>query len=141
MPRIPGSFNGGIPPNLKWEDHPTKNACSDQVEIHAPNCDGKCEQTPITFSEMELLNEYREWGRVGMNPESIKTATDLLQMDLAMKALIAVLDVDVHALDEKFREIKLETLRGLRLANQEDAKRQMLGLGPKIIGPDGKPLT
>lgn len=145
MPRVPGMRNGGIPANLVWDEDnpPVRFSCGRMVEKHTPHCDGSCTSEPITEAECSLINEHREWARIGMNTNNVQR--DIFAMYNEVKAIRSLcIDAGIFTLDEldtRFQELALEEMRTIRAQNEEAVKRANLGLGaPKIIGPDGKPL-
>lgn len=143
MPKIPGSFNGGIPGNLVWNplNPPVKNGCCDMVTVHDPSCDGNCEKTPIRETECELINENREWARLGIDTNFIRR--DLFKMGNQINALINIITrtVDKDELNDEYRRCMVDEMQRIRLAHQDEIKRANLGIPPQgILGPDGKPL-
>lgn len=144
MPRIPGTQNGGIPANIVWnpDNPPLKCDGCGLVTIHAPDCDGKFTKTPLVESEVELLNEHREWARLGMNTAMV--TRDLFKMGNQIQALVNVINEltgDEGILNEEYRNCTINEMRRIRLANEEEVKRANLGLPPRsILGPDGSPL-
>jgi hypothetical protein len=149
MPSVPGSFNGGIPPNIVWDadNPPIKHSCSDGL-MHAPGCDGACaDGEPMKEYEVDLLNEHREWGRVGMNPAMITSTSTPFDFEARLSALSEFLVEkgvieDIEELNEFYARLRIERMRDLRIANQEAVKRQRLGLPgkPQIFGPGGEIL-
>lgn len=145
MPRIPGITNGGIPANLKWDplNPPLKCDGCGMVTVHHPNCDGKATKSPIRETECELINENREWARIGMTTDFV--TRDLFKMGNQINALINVitnvLDVDKDELNDEYRRCMVSEMQRIRLANQDEIKRANLGIPPQaILGPDGNPL-
>lgn len=148
MPQIPGMFNGGVPPNLVWDEDnpPMRNGCNGEVSNHhEQGCDGSCERTPLTELEVNLTNEHREWARVGMRTEQIPH--DLFRIENQINAIIQVVgrmlgEGGEAELNEAYQEECLKQMRGIRLAYQEQVKRVKFGLLPKpgVLGPDGKPI-
>ena len=145
MARVPGTFNGGVPPNLKWDplNPPLKCDNCGMVDVHLDHCDGTATKSPITESECELLNEHREWARLGISTATV--TRDLFKMGNQLQALINVLkdlieDGD-HVLNEAYRQQTINEMRRIRLANEDEIKRRNLGLPAKgVLGPDGNPL-
>lgn len=148
MPRVPGMFNGGVPPNLVWDEDnpPVRNGCTGEIgEHHTDDCDGSCEKIPLSQLEVELTNEHREWARLGMHTNNI--SHDLFRMDNQIGALIQVVgrmlgEGGEQELNEAFQLECLKQMRGIRFTYQEQAKRSKLGLPPKrsVLGPDGNPF-
>lgn len=144
MPRIPGSFNGGVPPNIVWDplNPPHRNGCNGMVGIHARECNGTCEPGGVCSElEVDLMNEHREWERIGMRTENV--ARDLFKMGVQIQAIINVLRtlVPEGTLEAEFQECLLREMQEIRGAAGEMVKRARLGLAPKgLLGPDGKPM-
>lgn len=148
MPSVPGSFNGGIPPNIVWDEDnpPIAHSCSGGL-MHAPDCDGSCaDGEPLKEYEVDLLNEHREWGRVGMNPGMITISSTSFDLEVRVGGLSEFLVekgiIDVEELNEFYIRMRIDRMRELRLANQDAVKRARLGLPgkPQIFGPGGNPL-
>lgn len=144
--KIPGTFNGGVPPNIEWDPNnpPILNSCSDQLN-HLPNCDGTCPKSrELEELEVDLINENREWVRIGM--DTSKVAVNLFRMQHQINAVINVLEYDGiisrAELDREFQKSLLEDMRKMREAVGDQVKRTKLGLPakPGILGPDGKLL-
>lgn len=148
MANIPGSYNGGVPPNIVWdpENPPIKNSCSN-TNMHVTGCDGTCERDGfMTETEVAHLNESREWGRVGMNPGMIMVPSTPFDFEMRINALVDALveaDVlDMEELNDRYLQTRVRRMQKLRLDNEEAAKRAKFGLPgkPPILGPDGQPL-
>jgi len=148
MPNIPGSFNGGVPPNIVWDEDnpPIKYACSQNV-LHGPGCDGSCGADGfMTEAQVRMENETREWQRVGMNPDGIGTRITPWNMDVKINAVVEFLNekgiIDITELNDYFLTVKVNMMQQIREMNQEAAKRAKLGLPPKgLLGPDGLPIV
>lgn len=143
MPRIPGTNNGGIPANLIWDEDnpPLKCDGCGMVGIHGPGCDGKYTKSPIRETECQLLNENREWARLGMSTNMV--TRDLFKMGNQITAIVNMLStlVDKDELNDEYRRCTVAEMQRIRLANQDEIKRTNLGLPQKtILGPDGQPL-
>lgn len=143
MSRVPGTNNGGIPPNLIWDElnPPLKCDGCGMVGIHTPDCDGKFTKSPIRETECELLNENREWARLGINTNFV--ARDLFKMGNQITALINMLTtiIDKDELNDEYRRCMVAEMQKIRLANEEEIKRARIGLAPKgILGPNGELL-
>lgn len=169
MSRVPGTFAGNgsspgwIPPDLVWDEdnHPIIFPCSQHTEHH-PNCDGNCgEPTELdSESQVELLNEGRKYARIGMSFFGVPAAyngvipvrgiavelVDLLMwLQAAKEVIMEKLDFSEFEFEELYRTKKLEFLRNIREANEENIKRarteQMMAVAKKpLLGPDGNPL-
>lgn len=147
MPRVPGMFNGGVPAPIKWDPNnpPVQNGCSGLVELHAPDCDGSCEKTSVTELMVQMMNEYREWGKLGLDPTRI-IGRDTHKMGNQLQALINIvkgLGVTQVELDDEFMRCTIKELQTVRLQHEDEFKRMRLGLSPKgpgVLGPDGKPI-
>lgn len=134
-------YNGGVPPNITYDenDPPIKNGCTGRIGLHNKDCKGNCDRVKATKLETELENEVREWARIGMDTRYVQH--DLFRMNQQIRAIIKILQSMIHEelLNEEFQLCTLEEMRGIRLANQDQVKKQNLGT-PGIIGPDGKRL-
>lgn len=149
MASIPGSFNGGIPPNVVWDENnpPIKHSCSDNPLVHIPDCKGDCEDgDAMGEHEVELLNEHLEWSRIGMNPQLIGTVLTPFDMDLRISVLSTFLAdqgiIDLDELNVVLTRSRVERMKKLREDNQEAVRRMRLGMPPKppLLGPTGEPL-
>lgn len=148
MPKIPGTFgsNGGVPPNIEWDpgNPPVKHACSNG-DMHARGCDGSCEAAGFMKEhEVLLVNEYREWARIGMGTGQV-TGDNPFDIQIKVAALTEFLHekglLDIDELNEFFVRFKVDKMSKIRQENQEQVKRARLGLGPSgLIGPNGQPL-
>lgn len=142
MPRVPGKFNGGIPPNLVWDENnpPMKNECSGLAQIHSDECDGSCEKTPCTELEVDLMNEHRNWARLGMNTGNV--IQDLFRMNNQIEAIVESLKelIPRETLDDTFKKVMLKNMRGIREANEEEIRRSRIGVRKQLFGPNGEPL-
>ncbi len=145
MAKIPGTFNGGIPPNIEWDPNnpPIKHTCSNALN-HAPGCDGTCGPLgALTEVETALVNESREWARLNMNTTNVQY--DSLRENSKVKALINLLEAKgictPQEMDLFFQGALLTEMQNVRFASQDKVKRTLLGL-PKasLLGPDGRPL-
>ena len=147
MNRVPGMFNGGIPPNLVWDENDPlpKNKCSGST-LHLPDCNGSCGVDGFyTEGQVNFENEIREWARAGMNPDGLGTTVTMWDIEVKFNALLKYLDeagvIVMDGLNEVYLEMKTESMRHVRMANQEAAKRMKLGLPPRgLLGPDGQPI-
>lgn len=148
MPSIPGSFNGGIPPNIVWDENnpPPKYSCSNGI-THAPGCDGRCPDPGYMKEyDVEMINEQREWLRVGMHPNEIVIGSPPFDLELRPTILADFLHekgvIDSEEFNEYFVRARAERMKKIRLENQEQAKRMKFGLPPKpqMFGPGGQPL-
>jgi hypothetical protein len=131
-------------------------ACSGN-QIHAPNCDGSCEIQTLSDIEIQIIEEQRKWEALNMVPlGSLQqlpmmpgVPIDTLKMGVALAALtemcVAKLGLDEDELNNKFREMYLEKLVGLREANQDAVKeaQRMQDIAvpgaqvpPQLIVPD-----
>lgn len=141
MPKIPGTFKTGIPPNIEYDalTPPVKNMCSNMLEVHAPDCDGDCVKVPLTELEVNIINENREWARAGMDTQHV--IRDVFRMSIQIKALVRIVEeLAPGKLDEVYQRALVAEMRGIREANQDEIRAQRLGVGPKLVGPNGKPL-
>lgn len=170
MAKVSGTFqNGGnanwVPPDIRWdeENHPVIFACSQHIEHH-PRCDGNCgEPTELdSESQVELLNEGRRYARLGISFAGIPAShmghipvpgipielVDLLMWLEAVKQIIldTTPQLSEFDLEEVYREKKLEFLRSIREANEEQIKKartqQQIAVAtkPGLLGPDGQPI-
>lgn len=141
--KVPGTFNGGVPPNVVWDekDPPIVNMCTQNIGIHAPNCEGDCDKRLATETETELINEYREWTRAGMDVNKLQFNPFRAQSTLNALSAIIVEEFGQERVDKMYQELLLERMRGARLKHGDDSKRAMFGIPPRrLLGPDGKPM-
>lgn len=153
-----------VPPDLVWDEnnHPIIFDCSLDT-VHTNECRGRCGSGNelTTETQVALLNEARAFARAGMSFMGVPAAyegviklpgikvelVDLLMWLEALKDIILeISDYTEFDLDEKYREHKLDLLRGVRHYNEETVKRKRaaarLGIveKPGLLGPDGQPL-
>lgn len=148
MPRIPGILTEVNPRlvTILWDpsDPPVVNGCVGNVGFHAQGCDNECEKHFATESETALLNEYRNWEKARMNTAGIHI--DVFETAMQSLALIDVmleeLGISQETLDEAYRRRVLKKLIIVREANEDNVRREKLGLPPKnaIILPNGEVL-
>ena len=158
------SENGRDPvgPDIEYnpDNPPTVHSCTYTDGAHAPNCDGNCEEVPLSLLDVELLNEERAWARAGM--QAIRTPIGIadqvcmggLKSDMfddemkfiGLAELIVESGMFTHQqMDDAYKTAKLRNLRGIREQNEERVRehrtRNMLGIKDKrIIGPHGNPI-
>jgi hypothetical protein len=147
MPKVPGIYNGGTPPPIQWDplNPPLQNGCTGMVELHTPDCDGSCEKTPLTELMVQMMNEYREWGKLGLDPQKV-IGRDTRKMGNQIQTLINTLKtmgITQEQLDDEFMRCTINELQTIRLQHEDEFKRMRLGLhpkGPSVLGPDGRPI-
>lgn len=144
MAKIPGTTNGGVPPNIPWDplDPPYINGCNNMVQIHAPECDGSCEKTACTELDVEIINEQRNWNRLGMSTDNIQS--DTFRLSIQVQTLMTLMEglCGADVVKELYQRTRVDEMTNLRLSIQEQVQRARFGLTPKpgILGPDGNPL-
>lgn len=143
MPRVPAMNNGGIPANLVWDElnPPLKCDGCGMVTVHGPGCDGNFTKSPMRETECELINENREWARLGLSTNMV--TRDAFKMGNQIRALINMVStlVDRDELNDEYRRCMVAEMQRIRSANEEQIKRVNLGLPPQgLLGPDGQPL-
>lgn len=148
MTKVPGTFSNGshgIPPNLEWDavNPPQRYSCSGLVNQHADNCDGTCLAASLDEIETELVNEHRNWARLGIDKKMLDV--DQFKLVCQVQVLIdVIIDAGIKTKEELNDIYRLETInrmRAVREPREESLRRQRLGLPPSgLLGPNGQPL-